>query len=52
MLPGGADKAILEAPGSSEAASRADLKKFLKLIDSLSLTETEMMRLSDSLSDL
>ena len=52
MLPGGVDKVISEASGDLEAASWADLKKFMKFIGSLSLTDAETMRLADSLSDL
>ena len=52
MLPGGADKTILEASGDSEATSKAELKNFMKFIGSLSLTDSEIERISDTLTDL
>ena len=52
MLPGGADKTSSEASSDSEAIKWADSKNFHKFVGSLSLTNTEMNGLIDSLSDI
>ena len=52
VLPGGADQASSEDSGFSEATLKATLKNFMKLIGSLSLTDREIMRIINSLSDL